>query len=413
MTAGLPPGRPTAVAAAVEEAYRQCWAEVLAATLRVTREFDLAEDCVQDAFSSALVAWGAGPPRNPAAWLTTTARRRAIDQRRREATARQKLPLLLLEDPDDRRPGTDLLRLVFTCCHPALSPDAQLALTLRLVGGLTVPEIACGLLVKEATVAARITRAKGKIAAAGVPFRVPADAELPARSRAALEVIHLIHTPGHTAPAGPVLTRSDLTAKARDLARMLDRLLPGDADVVGLLALCLLDDARVAARTGADGRLVPLPDQDRSQWDPALLAEGLTCATRALGLGPSRYALQAGIAGMHAAAPSWAATDWAGIVALYDRLLAQWPSPVVALNRLAALSLRPGADLSAVLAGLDRLAGDPALSAYAYLPAARADVLRRLGRPTEAAAAYDAAIRLSRNDPEIAYLRARRAEGGR
>jgi RNA polymerase sigma-70 factor (ECF subfamily) len=404
----------------VAEAYRRCRPQVLAATVRLTRDIDLAEDCVQDAMLRALQSWDRDPPRNPAAWLTTTARHLAVDRIRRENRLRAKLPLLVVTDSgSDTSPGPDvglgadppedhdLLSLVFLCCHPALASSGQVALTLRLLGGLTVPEIAAGLLLKEATVAARITRAKQKIAAAGIPFRVPAAADLPERLDAVLDVIHLIHTAGHTAADGATLTRPDLAGTARDLVGMLARLLPRDSEVRGLLALCLLDDARLPARTDGAGALAVLAEQDRSGWDRDLLAAGLAAATAALRSGTGRYALQAAIAGLHAQAPSLAATDWAAVVTMYDGLLARWPNPVVAVNRLVAVSMLPGADPLAVLDELATFADHPALARYPYLPAVRAELLRRAGRTAEAATAYRAAIALNRNGPQDAYLRRR------
>lgn len=238
-------------AAGVEDAFRRCWPQVLAATVRVTRDLDVAEDCVQDAFVKASTVWSTDPPRNGAAWLTTAARNRAVDRMRRETTLRQKLPLLVMDDDaHDVEEGTDLLRLVFTCAHPALPRGAQLALTLRLIGGLSVAEIAAGLLLEEATVAARITRAKQKIAVAGVPFRVPPDSELSGRVGVVLDVVHLIHTAGHTAVDSSELTRPDMSLTGRELARLLTRLMPDDSEVQALLALCLLDDARLGAESG-------------------------------------------------------------------------------------------------------------------------------------------------------------------
>lgn len=408
----------------VAEAYRRCRPQVLAATVRLTRDIDLAEDCVQDAMLRALQSWDQDPPRNPAAWLTTTARHLAVDRIRREGRLRAKLPLLVVPesgpdarqypgvDPDDPLENHDLLSLVFLCCHPALASSGQVALTLRLLGGLTVPEIAAGLLLKEATVAARITRAKQKIAAAGIPFRVPAAADLPERLDAVLDVIHLIHTAGHTAAEGATLTRPDLAGTARDLVGMLARLLPRDSEVRGLLALCLLDDARLPARTDGAGALAVLAEQDRSGWDRDLLAAGLAAATAALRSGTGRYALQAAIAGLHAQAPPLAATDWAAVVTMYDGLLARWPNPVVAVNRLVAVSMLPGADPLAVLDELATFADHPALARYPYLPAVRAELLRRAGRTAEAATAYRAAIALNRNGPQDAYLRRRLRELG-
>ena len=408
------------VAHLVEEAHRHHWATVLAATVRLTRDLDLAEDCTQDAYVQALRAWPDQVPDSPAAWLTTVARRTALDRLRREQTLQRKLPLLQVEA--DRRlqesgaaidAGSDVdapadpLRLVFTCCHPALGRDAQLALTLRLMCGLTTAEIGRVLLVKETAVAARITRAKHKIATAGVPFRLPRDDELPDRLDTVLTVVHLAYTAGHAA-VGDDLIRPDLTGRAVDLARLLVRQLPEEPEAWGLLALLLFAEARGPTRLGQSGELVLLADQDRSRWDRRLVHEGLALATRALDGGGGRFALQAAIAGLHMSAPSWEATDWRQVVRMYDALLTRWPSPVVALNRLAAASLVPGADLSDVLDGLDQLATEPALATYPYLPATRADVLSRLGRTRDARTAYDEALAWTDNEAERRFLIGRR-----
>lgn len=394
----------------VDEAHRRHWSAVVASTARVTRDLDLAEDCTQDAYVAALRSWPDGAPDNAAAWLTKVANRTALDRIRRDATWRRKLPLLLVEPVEvaDEPSASDPLRLVFTCCHPALSRDAQLALTLRLMCGLTTTEIARVLLVKETAVAARITRAKQKIAAAGVPFRVPDDAELPARLDTVLTVVHLAYTAGHTATGG-MLTRPDLTARAVELARLLVAQLPAAPEIHGLLALLLFAEGRGTARVGPAGELVLLADQDRARWDPRLINEGLIRATAALTHGDGRFALQAAIAGLHAVAPSWESTDWRQLVRMYDALLVRWPNPVVALNRLAAMSLAPDADLAGVLSELDALTDEPALAHYAYLPATRADVMTRLGRVADARAAYDSAISLSDNETERRFLLSRRA----
>jgi RNA polymerase sigma-70 factor (ECF subfamily) len=399
----------------VEEAHRSHWATVLAATVRLTRDLDLAEDCAQDAFVQALRSWPDGVPDNTVGWLTTVARRQALDRLRREQTLRRKLPLLLVEAVETSHTGVDEeepvpadpLRLVFTCCHPALARDSQLALTLRLMCGLTTAEIAKVLLVKEATVAARVTRAKQKIAAAGVPFRIPADDQLPERLDTVLTVVHLAYTAGHTA-SGDDLIRPDLTRRAVGLARLLVEQLPDEPEALGLLALLLFAEARGPSRLGPSGELVLLADQDRSRWDRPRIHEGLALTTRALD-GGGRFALQAAIAGLHMSAPSWETTDWPQVVRMYDALLLRWPSPVVALNRLAATSLEPGAELEEVLGRLDVLGQDPVLQRYPYLEATRADVLSRLGRQREARAAYDAAIELSDNETERRFLRARRS----
>ncbi|MEJ7630857.1 MAG: DUF6596 domain-containing protein [Nocardioidaceae bacterium] len=410
------------VASVVEEAHRRHWSAVLAATVRLTRDIDLAEDCTQDAFVSALRTWPAGLPDNPAAWLTTVARRAALDRLRRESTLRRKLPLLAVEAlgtddgrPDsavDREPGADepadLLRLIFTCCHPALAQESRIALTLRLMCGLTTAEVAGCLLVKETAAAARITRAKKKIATAQIPFRIPRPDELRARLGGVLTVVHLVYTAGHTA-SGPDLRRTDLTGRAIDLARMLAKLMPAEPETAGLLALLLLTEARGASRVGRDGELVLLADQDRDRWDARLIAEGICLATDALERGEGRLTLQAAIAGLHAIAPSWDTTDWHQVARMYDALMTRSPSPVVALNRVAARSLVPGADLVSLLDELDLLALEPALRAYCYLPATRADLLSRLGRAEEASRAYDEALTLSTNEPERRFLMRRKA----
>jgi RNA polymerase sigma-70 factor, ECF subfamily len=399
------------VARLVDEAHRACWPIVLAATVRLTRDLDLAEDCTQDAFVQALRTWPDGPPDSPAAWLTTVARRVALDKLRRETNLRRKLPLLVEDQTEDEpeRPA-DPLRLVFTCCHPALAVESQVALTLRLMCGLTTREVAAGLLISEPTAAARITRAKKKIAAAGIPYRIPSDEELPDRLDAVLTVVHLVYTAGHVA-AGKDLTRADLTGRALDLARTLVRLMPSEPEPQALLALLLMTQARGGARISPDGELVLLADQNRDRWDRRLIHEGLARITAALETAdrPGRFALQAAIAGLHVSAPSWDDTDWPRVVTMYDALLLRWPTPIVALNRAAAMSLVPGADLDQVLADLDELAGEPALKAYCYLPATRADVLKRLGRSADAAAAYADAIALTANDTERRFLTRRRA----
>ncbi|MEV6930981.1 DUF6596 domain-containing protein [Dactylosporangium sp. NPDC051485] len=407
----------------VEDAYRAHWAYVLAATVRVTRDLDLAEECAQEAFAQALVVWPRdGLPQQPAAWLVTVAKRRAVDVLRREQTLRAKLPLLALpaddsdksdisEKPDHRPDGSpdDRLRLVFTCCHPALARDAQVALTLRLVCGVATPDVARAFLVSEATMAARVTRAKKKIAAARIPFRVPRASELPERLDAVLSVVHLLYTSGHTAASGPELLRADLTGRAVHLARMLHRLMPDEPEAAGLLALVLLLDARKETRTGPDGRLLRLDEQDRTRWDRALIEEGRDLVLRALryrGARPAgRYLLQAAIAALHAEAPSFAETDWRQIVELYDGLRAAWPSPVVDLNRAVALSMADGPE--AALREVERLEGDPRLAGYHYLPAVKADLLDRLGRAAAADEAFRAALALTANEAEREYLHGR------
>jgi RNA polymerase sigma factor (sigma-70 family) len=399
-----------AAAAAVAAAHRREWAFVLAATVRVSRDLDLAEECVQDAYAQALAFWAErGVPAKPGAWLTTVARRRALDLLRREATLRRALPLLVDAQPQSAGPfPDDRLRLVFTCCHPALATEAQVALTLRLLCGLSTAEVARAFLVAEPTMAARITRAKKKIAAARIPYRMPSVDELPERTEAVLAVVHLLFTTGHTAPAGADLIRRDLVERALDLARMLRALLPGDADVAAVLALILLADARRETRVGPAGRLLLLAEQDRSRWDGAQIAEGLALVEEALRRRPrSRHSLQAAIAAVHAGARTWADTDWDRVVGLYDTLAEVWPSPVVALNRAAALGFARGPAVG--LAALEPLATEPQLAGYGYLPAARAAFLVELGRVAEARVAYEEAILLTGNAVEREFLAAKLA----
>jgi RNA polymerase sigma factor (sigma-70 family) len=392
---------------------------VLAATVRVTGDIDLAEECVQDAYARALATWTtAGIPTKPGAWLTTVARRRAIDVVRRGSTHDRALPLLVErvappgpDDVDAPDIVDDRLRLIFTCCHPAIGPDAQVALTLRLLCGLTTAEVARSFLVSEATMAARITRAKKKIAMARIPYRVPPVEELPSRIDAVLTVVHLLYSTGYTAPVGADLVRRDLVERSLDLARVLRALLPDDADVAGLLALILLTDARQATRLGDDGHLVLLAEQDRAQWDQTAIGEGIELVRTALRRRPpGRFALMAAIAAVHAQAPSWDATDWSEIVGLYDVLVEIWPSPVVALNRAVAVGLADGPE--AGLAALHALDAEPVLSTYSYLASARADFLRRLGRTSEARAAYEEALLLSENVVERAFLADRLGQVG-
>jgi RNA polymerase sigma factor (sigma-70 family) len=403
------------VAEAVVRAHRE-WAFVLAATIRVAGDIDSAEEAVQDAYASALATWGRrGIPSNPAAWLTVAARRRALDVRRREATARRALPKLLEPEPEPVDELADLgddipderLRLIFTCCHPALAPEAQVALTLRLVCGLSTAEISRAFLVPEATMAARITRAKRKIRVAGIPYRVPDGDELAPRLEQVLSVVYLVYTTGHSAPSGAHLMRRDLAERGQELARILRALLPTDPDVAGLLALVLLTDARRDARVDADGQLVLLEDQDRSRWDRAAISEGVMLVRDALRApaAPGRYTLMAAIAAVHDESPSWSNTDWGEVLALYDLLREMWDSPVVELNRAIALAFAVGPAIG--LARLDELGADPRLARYPYLAAARADCLIRLGRPAEARVAYDEALILTENEVERDFLIAR------
>jgi RNA polymerase sigma-70 factor (ECF subfamily) len=405
---------PAVAAAAVADAHRREWAFVLAATVRVTRDLDLAEECVQDAYAQALVTWGTrGVPSSPGAWLTTVAKNRALDLLRRDATMRRSLPLLL-DDHAEPGPGEltspavadDRLRLIFTCCHPAIAPQAQVALTLRLLCGLTTAEVAHAFLVTEPTMAARLTRAKKKITAARIPYRVPPAEELPARIDAVLTVVHLLFSTGHTAPVGETLIRRDLVERSLDLARMLRTLLPADADVAGLLALILLTDARSAGRVAEDGRLLLLADQDRTRWDRDAVSEGVSLVREALRRRPpGRFALMAAIAAVHSEAPTWQDTDWQEVAALYNLLVQIWPSPVVALNRAVAVGFAYGPD--AGFRALDALAAEPQLAGYGYLAAARADFLRRLGRTAEARTAYEEALLLTENALERDFLATR------
>jgi len=408
---------PTEIDEAVAEAHRREWAAVLATTVRLTRDLDLAEDCTQDAFTKALQAWPqTGVPARPGAWLTTVAGNRARDLLRRESRWQRALPELIIED----EPGPDVvvdpfaddqLRLIFTCCHPALPREAQIALTLRLVCGLSTAEVARAFLVREATMAARITRAKRKIATARIRYRIPGADELPARTAAVCDVVHLVFTTGHVAPIGDQLQRSDLADAAIRLARVLHGFLPRDVTISGLLALILLTDARRAARTTDRGELALLADQDRGRWDRDKIAEGVGLITDALSRQPpTAYGVEAAIAAVHAEAATWAETDWNEIVGLYDVLTRLRPSPVVTLNRSIAIGMRDGP--AAGLELLDPLLDEPALATYPYLSAARADFLRRLGRSDQARAAYQEALAITDNETERGYLQRRLAELG-
>ena len=424
-TAAAPPDQRreparNAIAAAVADAHRREWAFVLAATARVTRDLDAAEECVQDAYVAALDAWARqGVPRNPGAWLTTAARHRALDTLRRDRTLRTKLPLLIVPDQmygdlAEAADGSeviadDRLRLIFTCCHPALAREAQVALTLRLVCGLSTAEIAKAFVVSEPTMAARVTRAKKKISTARIAYRVPEAAELPDRLDAVLTVIHLLFTTGHTDPHGAGLVRPELVERSIALARLLRELMPDEPEVCGLLALLLINDARSRTRTDARGGLQLLEHQDRSLWDAAAIAEGGKLVVDALRGGrPGRFALQAAIAAVHAESPSYAATDWPQLLVLYDRLLTAWPSPVVALNRAVVISMIEGPE--AALDETDRLEQDGRLDGYRYLPSTKADLLRRLNRRDEAAASYRDALALTENAAERAFLERRLVE---
>ncbi|RAX43997.1 RNA polymerase sigma factor [Arthrobacter sp. AQ5-06] len=414
----MPQAASSEVAAAVADAHRREWAFVLAATVRVAGDIDTAEEAVQDAYASALSTWGPrGIPKKPGAWLTVTARRRALDMRRRAATAQRALPKLLeAEEYRDTEPGRDAegiaddrLRLIFTCCHPALALDAQVALTLRLLCGLSTADVARAFLLPEATMAARITRAKKKIAAAHIPYRVPAASELVERVDGVLSVVYLVYTTGHTAPSGADLMRRDLAERGLELARMLRVLLPHDRDVAALLALVVLTDARRGARLDEHRELVLMEKQDRSKWDRPAIDEGVALLREALAARPpGRFALMAAIAAVHDESGSWSETDWQEILGLYDLLMDSWPSPVIQLNRAIALGFAAGP--AAGLAELDALGTEPQLARYPYLAAARADFLTRLGRLDEARVAFEEALILTDNETERGYLRTRLKE---
>jgi RNA polymerase sigma-70 factor, ECF subfamily len=398
----------TDVAQAVADAHRREWAAVLAATVRVTRDLDAAEEAVQDAYVQALTRWTRdGVPAKPGAWLTTVARRTAINGLRRARTLQTKLPLLLepedTEMPDPDTIPDDRLRLIFTCCHPALSEEARVALTLRLVCGVATPDIARAFLVSEPTMAARLTRAKKKIATARIPYSVPTVDEMPSRIDGVLTVVHLLYATGHTAPSGPDLVRDDLTERALDLARLLHLLLPRDREAAGLLALLLAHHARRATRTDAHGGLLRLEEQDRSRWDHELIAEADGLIVAALRAGPpGRFVLQAAIAALHAQASSYEETDWPQVLTLFDHLLRVWSSPVVALNRAVAVSMVDGPE--AALAVVGELEAGGRLDGYRYLHSTKADLLHRLGRDAEAAEAYRAALALAGNVAEQEFL---------
>jgi RNA polymerase sigma-70 factor (ECF subfamily) len=405
-------GQHDRVTAAVEAAYRDEWGQLVATLIGLTGDWDLAEDCAQEAFAAALATWPRdGVPRRPGAWLTTTARHRATDRLRRDATGAAKLRQLAVLERDPAAPPVeeipdDRLRLIFTCCHPALPFDARVALTLRTLAGLTTAEIARAFLTAEATMAQRLVRAKRKIAEAGIPYRVPPAGALPQRLAAVLAVLYLIFNEGYDEER--LDARRALTAEAIRLARVLCRLLPAEPEPAGLLALMLLHEARRATRT-ADGVLVPLESQDRTAWDAALIAEGVAVLDGALAshrAGP--YQVQAAIAACHATAPDAASTDWAQIAALYGTLARLAPSPVVALNRAVAVAMADG--IPAGLALVDELAAAGTLTGYHLLPATRADLLRRAGRAGEARRAYREALALAPTEPERRYLAARLAE---
>jgi RNA polymerase sigma-70 factor, ECF subfamily len=390
------------------ELHRREYGRILASLIRVVGDISLAEDALQEAFAAALVQWPVqGPPRNPVAWLMSTARHRAIDQIRRSALAETKRAEIaaLAASRENTPMPLDSLRLIFTCCHPALAPEAQVALTLRTICGLDTEAIARAFLVPVPTMAQRLVRAKAKIKLARIPYEVPADDELAERLETVLAVVYLMFNEGYSASHGRDLVRPDLCAEAIRLGREIVALLPAEREAQGLLALMLLNDARHATRTDADGALVLLEDQDRSRWDRAKIDEGSALVEHALRGGqPGPYAVQAAIAALHARAPSVRETDWGQIAALYDMLVRLHPSPVIELNRAVAIALADSLEKGLTL--LDQID----LPGYHLLPAARADLLRRLGRHTEAVASYREALALAGNDPERRFLERRLAE---
>jgi RNA polymerase sigma-70 factor, ECF subfamily len=426
-----------AVRTAVDAAFRDEWGRVVATLIRTTGDWDLAEECAQDAFAMALQRWPKdGIPARPGAWLTTTARNRAIDVLRRRAVGAAKLREVAATsyqpDPHEAYAGDpdhwatdhsgldhrgldhggipdDRLRLMFTCCHPALSLEARVALTLRTLAGLTTAEIARAFLASEPTMAKRLVRAKQKIAKAGIPYRVPPAHLLPERTSAVLGVLYLLFNEGYSATAGADLVRQNLSAEAIRLARVLIRLMPGEPEATGLLALMLLHDARRTARLDDRGDLVTLEDQDRGQWDATEISEGLSLLDRALRGGrPGPYQVQAAIAACHATAPAADRTDWPQIAALYRKLAEFVPTPVVELNYAVAVGMARGPE--AGLSLVESLEASGQLAGYHLLPATRADLLRRLGRHHEAAAAYREALELTSTDAERRYLGRRLAE---
>ncbi|MBF4767680.1 RNA polymerase sigma factor [Nocardioides agariphilus] len=394
----------------IERIFREEYGRVVASLIRRFGDIDLAEDAASEALLAAVERWPVdGVPPNPGGWLTTTAARRGIDKLRREShrDAKQQQAAMIV-DPTPHEPTglveDDRLRLIFVCCHPALAPEARVALTLRLLGGLTVPEIAAAFFVSEATMGQRITRAKKKIAAAKIPYRVPSAQDLPSRLAGVLAVLYLVFNEGYLATSGPTPVRVDLTSEAIRLCRVLRSLLPTEPEVAGLLALMLLTDARRTARF-ADGVLVPLMDQDRAAWDGSEIAEGLSLVRECLAVNrPGVYQIQAAVNAVHSTARTGADTDWSQIAALYAQLFSISPTPVVALNRAVAVSELDGPAVG--LAEVDRLH----LPTYHAWHATRAELLRRLGRYDESRSAYDSALALIDNDAERAYLTRRRDE---
>jgi len=415
---------PEATHEVVDRLFREESGRAVATLIRVLGDFDLAEEAVQEAFVTALEVWPRrGLPENPGAWITTTARNRAIDRLRRRQRLREKTEALGREsiiaadqndggsalDEDPMQIADDRLRLIFTCCHPALALDARVALTLRTLGGLTTPEIARAFLIPEPTLAQRLVRAKRKIRAAGIPYRVPPVDVLPERLDGVLRVLYLVFNEGYAASSGDELIRRELSTEAIRLARIVVSLLPDEPEALGLLALMLLHDARREARTDPAGDLVLLEDQDRSRWDAPRIAEGLALVSRAMTMGrPGPYQLQAAIAGLHDDAADPASTDWDQIVALYRSLVRMDPSPVIELNLAAAIAMAQGPAEGIAL--MDAIAMSGVLDAYPYLHSGRADLLRRLRRWSEAEAAYRHALSLTSNASERSFLERRLSE---